>query len=214
MVRVVCLANSVRPGGYCFAGIDLDTGEWVRPVSTRADMAITRSMMSTGGEIPRLLDIVDIPLAGPSPDDGCQPENRLFSPGTWRRIGRLTPGDVLAYCEDDAIILHNDRDRVPPGYFQTIPRDEWKSLQLIRNTRVQFEPDHLNPRKWRASFEDGSGRPLALKVTDPLADSIARKYEDTDGDCLLTISLGGPWQPRNESLPMMCYKLVAGVIEV
>jgi hypothetical protein len=31
-VRILCLANSIREGGRCVAGIDYATGRWVRPV--------------------------------------------------------------------------------------------------------------------------------------------------------------------------------------
>ena len=37
MSRLVCLANSARPGGQCIAGIDLDTRQWVRPVPRDGD---------------------------------------------------------------------------------------------------------------------------------------------------------------------------------
>jgi hypothetical protein len=30
MARIVVLANSKRPEGQCVAGIDLDTGAWIR----------------------------------------------------------------------------------------------------------------------------------------------------------------------------------------
>lgn len=31
-IRMICLANSRKIGGRCVAGIDVNTGEWVRPV--------------------------------------------------------------------------------------------------------------------------------------------------------------------------------------
>ena len=32
MAQLICLASSWRPGGRCIAGIDPQTGAWVRPV--------------------------------------------------------------------------------------------------------------------------------------------------------------------------------------
>jgi len=171
-------------------------------------------MMTISGRIPELLDVLEIPLADSGPDEGCQPENRLVLPGPWERVGRVAVGDVLRYCEDDTVILHNHLARVSPDYFETLPREQWKSLQLIRNSRVRFEPDYRDARDWRAHFRDGSGRHLALKVTDPLAGAFARRHEEVDGNCLLTVSLGGPWQPDDKLKPLMCYKLVAGVLAV
>lgn len=214
MVRIICLANSVRPGGRCVAGKDPDTGKWIRPVSDRPDRAITPEMMTISGRIPLLLDVLEMPLADSGPDEGCQPENRLVLPGPWKRIGRVAVGDVLRYCEDDTVILYNHLARVSPDYFETLPRGQWKSLQLIRNSRVRFEPDYRDARDWRAHLRDGSGRRLTLKVTDPLAGAFARRHEEVDGNCLLTVSLGAPWQPDDKSKPRMCYKLVAGVLAV
>jgi len=130
------------------------------------------------------------------------------------RVGRVAVTDLLQYCEDDRVILHNHEDRVSPDYFKKIPRKQWKSLQLVRNSHVRFESDYRGTRNWRSHFRDGSGRHLCLKVTDPLAGDFARCHQDVDADCLLTVSLGGPWQPDDKSKPLMCYKLVAGVLQL
>jgi len=214
MARIICLACSFRPGGYCVAGIDPESGRWVRPVSSSSDRAITFTMMAIDGKMPELLDVLEVPLADTGPDEGCQPENRLVLPGSWRRVDRVAATDMLRYCEDDTVILHNHQDRVPLDYFKTLPREQWKSLQLIRNSHVQFEPDYRDARNWRAHFRDGSGQHLALKVTCSLAGDFARLHQDVDADCLLTVSLGGPWQPDDKSKPLMCYKLVAGVLQL
>ena len=38
--RVACLAASLKHGGFCYAGKDVDTGAWVRPVSDEEGHAI------------------------------------------------------------------------------------------------------------------------------------------------------------------------------
>ena len=214
MARLICLACSFRPGGYCVAGIDPESGRWVRPVSGSSDRAITLKMMAIDSNMPELLDVLEVPLANTGPDEGCQPENRLVLPGPWRRVDKAAARDMLRYCEDDIVILHNHKDRVPHDYFSTLPRVQWKSLQLVRNSHVQFEPDYRDTRNWRAHFRDGSGHHLTLKVTDPLAGDFARRHQDVNADCLLTVSLGAPWQPDDKSKPLMCYKLVAGVLQL
>jgi hypothetical protein len=171
-------------------------------------------MMAIGNKMPQLLDLLEVPLAETGPDEGCQPENRLLLPGNWKRVGRASVTDLHQYCEDDRVVLHNHQDRVSPEYFKTLFREQWKSLQLIRNSHVRFEPDYRDTRNWRARFRDGAGHTLALKVTDPVAGGFARRHQDVDADCLLTVSLGGPWQPDDKSKPLMCYKLVAGVLEL
>jgi hypothetical protein len=65
--RIVCLANSYKaPGGRCIAGKELDSGAWIRPISSRATCELQfpeyRYENWTG---PKLLDIVDVPLLRP-----------------------------------------------------------------------------------------------------------------------------------------------------
>ena len=111
------------------------------------------------------------------------------------------------------MILHSHTDYVEPTYFKSLPFEQWKSLQLIRAT-VNFSKDTYKQSHWRASFRDKTGYFLSLKVTDSkIVDKLNNKAE-IGSDCILTISLTGPWAPGDRSKPERCYKLVAGVIEL
>jgi len=211
MARIICLANSTRPGGRCIAGIEIDTEKWVRPVSHFSNRAITWDIRNIEGEEPEILDIIDIPLEDHGPDEGCQPENRLVKPGKWQKVGRKRPREVLKYCEDDLIILHNHTDRVLATFFEKLPRRKWKSLQLVRNKNVSFNLDFWGKR--RAFFRDGEGHYLELAVKDPDFLNKLVREEQVSSDCIMTISLAGPWSPSGTE-PQRCYKLVAGVIEL
>lgn len=122
MGRIVCLANSYKHNERCIAGIDVETGKWVRPVSSREDRAITKAMRAINGKEPQILDVLEIPLENHGPDEGCQPENRLLKPGQWRIVNRMKPEKLLEYCEDDRVILNNHQDCVSPNFFSEIPR--------------------------------------------------------------------------------------------
>lgn len=211
MARIICLANSTRPGGRCIAGIDIDTEKWVRPVSRSIKRAITLDMRNIEGEEPEILDVIDIPLEDHGPDEGCQPENRLVKSGKWRKVGRKRPRQVLKYCEDDSIILHNQTDRVLPTFIESLPKKKWKSLQLVRSKSVSFHLDYWGKR--RAFFRDGKGHYLELAVKDPVFQNKLVRGEDVSSDCIMTISLAGPWAPSTTE-PKRCYKLVAGVVEL
>ncbi len=147
MGRIVCLANSYKHNERCIAGIDVETGKWVRPVSSREDRAITKAMRAISGKEPQILDVLEIPLENHGPDEGCQPENRLLRPGQWRIVGRMKPEKLLEYCEDDSVVLHNRKDHISPDFFSAAPKEKWKSLQLIHNENVTFEHDWFNRRK-------------------------------------------------------------------
>lgn len=161
MARMIILANSFRPGGYCIAGIDIRTGEWIRPVPKDGSRAIPKSV----AEKIRLLDVVEIPLESDRPRERYQRENRVVTSWDWKVLNTVSPTDISRYCEDSATILHSHTDYVEPTYFESLPFEKWKSLQLIR-TMVNFSKDTFKPSHWRASFRDKTGHFLYLKVTD------------------------------------------------
>ena len=85
MMRIVVLANSWKHHDWCLAGIDLDTGKWVRPVTGLDDGRIPQTAMKLGGYFPELLDVLEIPLDSTGPDFGFESENRTILSGLWYR---------------------------------------------------------------------------------------------------------------------------------
>jgi len=210
--RIVILANSIRPGGRCVAGICTETGEWIRPVPRDTGRAVPNA---TSISRISLLDIVDVPLAEdrPSPPDRYQYENWFVDSWTWEVVGRWSVKQVEPFIESEAIILHTVNDRVEPPYLDSLPPEQWKSLQLVKS-KVTFSKDSWATRRWRASFKDGSGNLLYIRVTDPVISDRLDRHENLSRECLLTVSLTEPWAPDDGSQPERCYKLVAGVIEL
>ena len=209
MAEIIILANSFRPGGYCMAGIDSRTGEWIRPIPRDGSRAIRMSVAEKIG----LLDVVEIPFESGRPKDRYQRENRFVASWNWKIVRNVLPNKIIGYCENSTIILHSHTDYVEPKYLESLPFEQWKSLQLIQ-TNVNFSKDTYKTRHWRASFCDGSGHPLYLKVTDSIIVAKLNNNTKVGSDCILTISLTGPWAPPGGSQPKRCYKLVAGVIEL
>jgi len=167
------------------AGIEVDTGEWVRPVP------------SCGGAIPlwlassiALLDVVDISLSSPRYDTQFQRENRVAMDWAWRVVGKVTREQVIQYCQDTSPFFFSEGDRVMPALLSQLPPQEWKSLQLVRPGNVVFEKDHRND--WRASFRDNAGNVYCLKVKDPCASGRLDAGGNLASDCLLTLSLAEP----------------------
>ncbi len=205
MAKIVCLANSYKEGGRCIAGIDLDTSEWVRPVSNQAGGTLPADDVSSIS----ILDVVEVSLGGDAPDEGCQPENRLIC-GNWKKIGKMEPKDLLDYCEDDRVILHNSEKSIPIEDFRTLPRERWKSLQLVRQTNATFKyTDWLEGRKYKARLWLSGVKSLDLPITDPNIRCRLNNNEKISRNCIITVSLATPWKKDNK-----CYKVVAGVIEL
>lgn len=86
---IVCLAKSIKHGGYCIAGkelVDNRFAGWIRPVSDREDEEIRSAecRCDDGTEL-RLLDVVTIPLLEARPS-AYQIENHLIDANQrWRR---------------------------------------------------------------------------------------------------------------------------------
>jgi len=98
---ILCLAASDKHQGYCFAGKDMETGEWVRPVSSRADEEISykECIVSKGTEA-KLLDILEIPFLKETPSN-YQEENHLIDPSNkWEKIGEGTWQQVEEAIDD------------------------------------------------------------------------------------------------------------------
>ena len=210
MAKIVCLANSYKEGGRCIAGIDLDTSKWIRLVSSEP-----------GGKLPthkvssiNILDVIEISVAGDVSDEGCQSENQLWRDIKWKKIDRMKSEDLLDYCEDDRVILHNSEKSIPIEYFSTIPRERWKSLQLVRQTNITFKyKDWPEGRKYKARLWLSDAKPLDLSITDPNILQKLKRDEKISKNCIITVSLATPWK-KDDDTSARCYKVVAGVIEL
>ena len=59
-LEILCLASSIKFGGRCVAGVRLDTGEWVRPVSDTPDGTLPRRQCVVDGVTVKVCP-VDVP---------------------------------------------------------------------------------------------------------------------------------------------------------
>ncbi len=216
--KLICLANSRKHGAFCFAGIDIDTGRWVRPVSELDDGRVERAVMSVDGKVPALCDIVEVPLAESGPDFGFESENLSIRPGPWRVTGTIEPGELLRRCSGERHILHNGETHVTMEYLTALPPSRRCTLQLVEG--FEFEAFSTGPSaqggsKWNGSFVTPEGQRLCTRITDPvLLEKLERGYCPA-GHCLVTVSLSMPYTPQNwsgEGTP--CWKLIAGVVEL
>lgn len=206
--EIVVLAYSWRPGGVCIAGICANTNEWIRPISMNNEDAIPLYYVKNIN----LLDVVEIDFSGqkPSPSTKYQKENEYVSSYNWKITGQMKINQVRKYCNSSGFVLHSANDTVAPSFLDKLPTTKWDSLQLIE-ADIVFS-DAWNNTQWRANFYDPLGNQLALKVKDIRAIEQLKQKKNIDGRCLLTISLAQPYQPPDEHLPFLCYKLVAGII--
>ncbi|MFI6032429.1 dual OB domain-containing protein [Amycolatopsis magusensis] len=215
--KLVCLANSRKPGGRCVAGIEVFDGSksWIRPVSDRPQHAVSEvERQYRNGAEPQVLDIVSVPLLKPRPD-GFQRENWLLDPAVrWQKVGRVGWHDLLGLEQHpESLWINGDHtsagcnDRVPVGRKYTLK----DSLKLIRvdGVTIQVLSWSTNQKlKVRARFVHARTA-YGLRVTDPVYEEKFQakgpgNYRLTES--FLTVSLA-------EEFEGYYYKLVAGIIE-
>ena len=168
--EVAILTRSSKFGGYCVAGVDLNTGEWVRFVSNDAQThgALSRRDITyEDRSICNPLDVVLVDVVGAAPL-AHQPENYLIdSREYWRKTGECTIADVLGVhpAEVRPYIYGNlspfvDGEEIDSiGYSLTLVRVS--SLTINQTTNIYNKP------KTKASFVYNGKWYNNMSVTDP-----------------------------------------------
>lgn len=210
---LICLANSYKNHGRCVAGIDPQSGQWVRPFSPSLDGAIPVDNPLIDVDKIQLLDLVEIPLNSQE-TRGYERENQGYYPARWQVVGKAKMTELLKYRERQLLypqfscfISFDDlkAQKRLNGKLRTLQLIEVKSFRAYRNSWG----------KYRGKIEDqsyGIGD-CELSITDPfLRDKLAQN-QSVSRHCLLCMSLGQPWQAE-PGMESRCYRLIAGVIEL
>jgi len=212
MVEIICFANSLKRGGRCIAGINSSTGEWVRPISRLDDGRIPSNLSTVDGEPIQPLDIIDIPLFDQGKGYEC--ENRFISSKIWRRLGKAEPEDIAQYCEEE--ILHSDYDdwlnAVPYSYLMDLPFKQRRTLQLVEAQDFRVWCNSYG--KWKGAIPLATKENLVANVTDPALCTKLNNGYSLSAQCLIALSLSQPWKKPDSEDESLCYRLIAGVIEL
>jgi len=212
-IRFVCLANSVKEGGRCLAGIELNNNnepliekngpKWIRPVcKTQHGKIYTHWVMHI-----KLLDIVEIESTGTPVKPSYQSENIYFKDEDLKVVGRFERGELSRLCDNRYYIFGN--------WGKALSTDEIvfldHSLVLLHIDEFQVTEkinlDDPGKKKVRLQFSY-NGTAYDFPVTDPV---FLQLYANNAsilkviGSLYLCVSIGinfNGWY----------YKLVAGII--
>lgn len=96
--EIVILAKSSKRGGYCIAGVDATTGEWIRPISQNVDgegaVPLEDIKYEDRTQV-EILDIVTINFLSHKPSKS-QPENYIYNPQLyWAKTGTSSLTELL-----------------------------------------------------------------------------------------------------------------------
>lgn len=233
VTRFLCLAVSRRESGNCIAGIDIDSGKWLRPIRSQSRAAIADADLiveDNHTHQPRFmapLDLISMPLLE-SAGTNAQPENWLIVPSFFEHPqailrtckGRRTVEFLLAHADRAELLLHSSHDSLPADEFAD--RMLSHSLSVIRPADLVWKVSpHLNhPGRVQVRAEFRFGKiAYNLVVTDPTWEARCHRagigrhkhpeLASAGNDLVfLTVSLAAvPYHNLH-------YKLVAGVVEL
>lgn len=219
--RIVCLANSKKPGGRCLAGkevVEGGYGGWIRPVSARpsAEINLEERQFENGRE-PQILDVIEVPMLAPVPRVH-QTENHMIDAEaywantgvvTWQTLAHLTDTPPSLWANGDST-FHGRNDRMT----QATASQYQTSLSLIEPSDITIRvlaPSAAfgNPkRRARARFRYHDTQ-YDFMVTDPVAEAafLARPNgEYTIDEAYFCLSVA---EAHTDGY---CYKLVATII--
>jgi hypothetical protein len=218
--QIVCLANSWKLNERCIAGIEINSGKWIRPVCDSLypeDGRVPRSVRLIAGKEPAILDILEIPLADTGNDFEFESENLSVLPGEWKCVGRFNINDLGKYCSKSTQILHNPIKYVNPSDLKNLNFNQRYTIQLIQvqSFRVQQKINAKGNQEWRGTIIMANGNRLAeARITDPVFVEKLNTGHQPQQNCFVTVSLSLPWAPPNWEGEVPCWKLIAGVIEL
>lgn len=220
--RIICLANSRKRGAHCVAGIEVlqsgAFGGWVRPIgSGPEDALLEREQCYTNGTSPKVLDVLDIQLAGHKPS-GCQTENWLVNGvQNWVKVAEVDPAYLVGRFQSPATLFENGRDTyagINDEVLNVVANGRPGSLLLVQVPEVEVHVikgwDRL---KCQARFRY-NGIQYWLTVTDPAIEAqfLPKGLSNNNlGPCLLTISLSASLPKKDDSTEYR-FKLVAAII--
>ncbi|MFT5129413.1 MAG: ATP-dependent DNA helicase RecQ [Rhodothermales bacterium] len=198
LTRLICLAYAHRRDGRFVAGIDPSTGRWIRAVSDAEHGQLPAESCRIGDQEPKLLEIIDLPLADSGPDFGSESENRLLLPGAWEPAGQVKLPDLASYIDRAPLIFDSADPQCPPT-------SERRSLQLVEAR--DFSARRIGDGNWHGSFTTAGGHALSTRIIDPAFIARLEDGHQASVSCLLTICLSPLGdQPR-------VWKLIAAVID-
>lgn len=216
-ITMLCLANSKKEGERCIAGIDVRTGQWVRPESRHTPKGeVPFRERQVSGEEPQLLDLIVMDLAheGPTGFDYCYAkENRWIDPHPWTKSGRARPTDLQPYLTRDRQILHSHMKYTRPDQIELKPLADRTTLELRKVISLQVA--RRSSGSWGATLITAEHIHLHdISITDCLLVERLNRGQSVGVSGYACLSLGMPWTPPMSDWDQgaVGWKLLAGWI--
>jgi hypothetical protein len=142
-IKLVCLANSRKHSGRCVAGKEVlatGYGKWIRPVSARPSAEISEEERRyENGVLPKVLDIIAIPMIGPTPQLYQSENYTIDARYYWVKKGELSWPDVKPLIDEPAPLWANNDST----YYGVNDRVKVDLASKLENSLMLIQPEDL-----------------------------------------------------------------------
>ena len=213
--KLIILAKSAKYNNFCIAGIDIDTGKWIRPISEKPELEEAvplEDLKYPDGSLVELLDVVEIKFSDRSANNPIQPENFFYKPKYfWQKVNRTTLQEVIdkrGYDLRDKIFYNSERS-IFGADVEKISERESLLLLSIENIFISVE-DKEDHKKFFADFDYGGKKFFRFSVGDIV---VRKKFEANNAGkyffkerAIVVFSLTNPFHANYN-----CYKILAQI---
>lgn len=203
---IVIFANSVKHGKHCVAGKDVNSHQWVRPVSDAGGAELSDQQCLCENPYGRFkvkpLQKIEMNLSQHVPLLS-QPENYLISNEIWQQRYRIKRHEIQNYL-DTPDSLWGPGSRVSYAQIGNNIIDITQSLYLVQAADLHLS---MVDGRRRAMFSY-AGINYDLPVTDP---NFEKQLAEPDNQGILCVSLGEKYDPAGGN-NYSCYKIVATIL--
>lgn len=168
-IELVVLTKSSKHKGYCVAGIECNTGKWIRLVSAdkETDGALTdEDCTYENGSQMEVLDVISVIISCHYPTPK-QPENFLIDRNYYiEKMGKYGIAQVYGLFLKNTcrFILGNAKEYLMDADF---PIDHSLELVLVTDFVTEYRTNRTGQRKLKADFNYRGVRYTNISVTDP-----------------------------------------------
>lgn len=213
--KLIILAESAKYNNFCVAGVDIDTGKWIRPISEKPELEEAvplDDLKYPDGTRVELLDVVEIKFSDRSANNPIQPENFFYNEKYfWQKVDRVTLQELIdkrGYDLRDKIFFSDERS-IFGADVEKISARESLLLLPVENLFISVEEDK-DHKKFFADFNYRGKKFLRFSV----GDIVVRKKFETSGagkyffkeSANVVFSLTNPFHVNYN-----CYKMLAQI---
>ena len=214
MIKQICiLTKSYKHGGYCVAGIDVSTREWIRLVNSDNPNTdeIRKEQMFLNGKSIECLDVIEYDFIKNIPNS-CQTENWLLNTSLKPKYIRSISIEELANIikiEKDDFFIFNSANLLDENDISSIKRSLY--IFHVQNLKIEaatYESYGEIRFRYKCLFDYKNNQYTNISLTDPVYRDVAQDGTNLS-NALIIASL--PCVPYKDNL---FYKFVAKIIPI